>query len=76
MRNRIRDIMHKLTSTIAKELKEKQSGAILENLKNIKNRILNSSRKNNRKPSKWNARTFQFMLEYTHLLLGNYISKS
>ncbi len=63
-RNKARDFMHKLTTSIAEELKEKNCGAILENLKGVKSRILNGSRKNNRKLSKWNARTFQFMLEY------------
>ncbi|MEM3832224.1 MAG: transposase [Thermoprotei archaeon] len=63
-KNRAKDFMHKLTTHIAGELKEKDCGAILENLKGIKGRILNGSRKNNRKLSKWNARTFQLMLEY------------
>ncbi|MEM3833178.1 MAG: transposase [Thermoprotei archaeon] len=63
-KNRAKDFMHKLTTQVAGELKEKNCGAILENLKGIKGRILNGSRKNNRKLSKWNARMFQFMLEY------------
>ncbi|MEM1658493.1 MAG: transposase [Candidatus Jordarchaeales archaeon] len=63
-RNKARDFMHKLTASIAKELKEKSCGAILENLKGVKRRILNRSKKMNRKLSKWNARAFQFMLEY------------
>ncbi|MEM3833049.1 MAG: transposase [Thermoprotei archaeon] len=63
-KNRAKDFMHKLTTQVAGELKERNCGAILENLKGIKGRILNGSRKNNRKLSKWNARTFQFMLEY------------
>lgn len=62
--NRAKDFMHKLTTAIARELRGIGSGAILENLKNIKNRVLNGSRENNRKLSKWNARMFQFMLEY------------
>ncbi|MEM2027005.1 MAG: transposase [Candidatus Bathyarchaeia archaeon] len=62
--NRAKDFMHKLTTQIARELKEKNCGAILENLKGIKKRILNGSKKMNRKLSKWNARTFQFTLEY------------
>ncbi|MEM3790416.1 MAG: transposase [Thermoproteota archaeon] len=62
--NRAKDFMHKLTTQIARELKEKNCGAILENLKGIKRRILNDSKDMNRKLSKWNARTFQFMLEY------------
>jgi putative transposase len=33
-------------------------------LKGIKHNVLNGSRKQNRKLSKWNARTFQSMLEY------------
>ncbi|MEM0262515.1 MAG: transposase [Nitrososphaerota archaeon] len=63
-KNRAKDFMHKLTTQIAKELKKKNCGAILENLKDIKRRILNGSKDMNRKLSKWNARTFQFMLEY------------
>ena len=63
-RNRAKDFMHKLTTTIARELIANRSGAILEDLRNIKNRILNGSKNLNRKLSKWNARTFQFMLEY------------
>ncbi|MEM0162457.1 MAG: transposase, partial [Thermoproteota archaeon] len=63
-KNRAKDFMHKLTTQIARELKEKNCGAILENLKGIKRRILNDSKDMNRKLSKWNARTFQFMLEY------------
>ncbi|MEM0219783.1 MAG: transposase, partial [Thermoproteota archaeon] len=56
--------MHKLTTQIARELKEKNCGAIMERLKSVKDKILNHSKKMNRKLSKWNARTFQFMLEY------------
>ena len=63
-RNRVRDFIHKLTTEIARELSKLESGAILENLKNIKNRVLHKSQNLNRKLSKWNARTFQFMLEY------------
>jgi len=56
--------MHKLTTKIAKELSELKIGVILENLRNIKSRVLRKSRDLNRKLSKWNARMFQFMLEY------------
>ena len=63
-RNRAKDFMHKLTTKIARELSEMGCGAILEDLKNIKGRILNSSKDVNRKLSNWNPRTFQFMLEY------------
>ncbi len=63
-RNRVRDFMHKLTTKIAKELSELKIGVILENLRNIKSRVLRKSRDLNRKLSKWNARMFQFMLEY------------
>ncbi|MEM0332579.1 MAG: zinc ribbon domain-containing protein [Archaeoglobaceae archaeon] len=45
-------------------------GAILEELKGLKRRILSGSRNVNRKPSKWNARMFQFMLEYKLKWLG------
>jgi len=69
-RNRARDFMHKLTTSIARELRELGSGAILEDLRNIKSRVLNSSRKNNGKLSKWNARQLQFMLEYKLRWLG------
>jgi len=63
-KNRAKDFMHKLTTTIARELASTKSGAILEDLKNIKDRILNGGKNLNRKLSKWNCRTFQFMLEY------------
>lgn len=39
-RNRARDIMHKITTTIARELVSLKHGAIL-NLRNIEERILN-----------------------------------
>ncbi len=63
-KNRCKDIMHKITTTIARELASTKSGAILENLRNIKDRILGGNKDLNRKLSKWNCRTFQFMLEY------------
>jgi putative transposase len=69
-KNRARDFVHKLTTTIARELERAGSGAILERLKGIKYRVLSGSRKQNRKLSKWNARTFQFMLEYKLKWLG------
>ncbi|MEM3832365.1 MAG: transposase [Thermoprotei archaeon] len=62
--SRAKDFMHKLTTQVAGELKEKDCGAILENLKGIKRRILNKSKDMNRKLSKWSARAFQLMLEY------------
>ena len=63
-KNRAKDLMHKITTTIARELKSTKSGVILEDLRNIKDRILNGSKNLNRKLSKWNCRTFQFTLEY------------
>ena len=63
-RNRARDLMHKITATIARELVSIKHGAILEDLRRIKERILNGHKKLNRKLSKWNCRTFQSMLEY------------
>jgi len=63
-RNRVKDIMHKITTTIAREIASLKHGAILEDLRYIKERILNRSKDLNRKLSKWNCRTFQFMLEY------------
>jgi putative transposase len=63
-RNRAKDFMHKLTTEIAGELKESNSGAIMEKLKGIKQRVLSNSKEQNRKLAKWNARTFQFMLDY------------
>ena len=63
-RNRARDLMHKITTTIVRELVSIKHGAILEDLRNIKDRILNGSKDLNRKLSKWDYRTFQFMLEY------------
>ena len=69
-RNMAKDFMHKLTTKIARELSRAKSGAILENLKGIKGRILHRSKDLNRRLSKWNARTFQFMLEYKLKWLG------
>jgi len=69
-KNRAKDFMHKLTTEIARKLAELGSGAILEDLKNIKSRILCRSRDLNRKLSKWNAKQFQFMLEYKLKWLG------
>jgi putative transposase len=63
-RNRVKDFMQKLTTEIARKLRESNSGAIMERLKGIKHNVLNGSKGQNRKLSKWNARTFQFMLEY------------
>ena len=63
-KDRARDFMHKLTTRIAGELKELESGAILEDLKGIKGRVLHGGKGLNRRLSKWNARTFQFMLGY------------
>jgi putative transposase len=63
-RNRARDFMHKLTTHIAGKLKGSGSGAVMERLKGIKHNILKGSRRRNGRLSKWNARTFQSMLEY------------
>lgn len=63
-RNRVKDFMHKLTTEIVRGLRESNSGAIMEELNGIKYRVLNTSKMQNRKLSKWDARTFQFMLEY------------
>jgi putative transposase len=69
-KNRAKEFMHKLTTAIARELERTKSGAIMERLKGIKYRVLNRSKQQNRKLSKWNARTFQFMLEYKLKWLG------
>ncbi|MEM3832864.1 MAG: transposase [Thermoprotei archaeon] len=63
-KNRAENFMHKLTTQIARKLKEKSHGAIFEDLNGIKRRILNKSKDMNRKLSKWSARAFQLMLEY------------
>jgi putative transposase len=69
-RNRAKDFMHKLTTEIARELERARSGAIMERLKGMKYRVLNGSREQNRKLSKWSARTLQSMLEYKLKWLG------
>ena len=69
-RNRAKDFMHKLTTKIAGELSVMRSGAILEDLRDIKSGVLRRSKKLNRQLSKWNARTFQFMLEYKLKWMG------
>ena len=63
-KNRAMDIIHKITTTIVRELVSTKCSAILEDLKNIKDKILNGSKDLNRKLSKWNCRTFQLILEY------------
>lgn len=63
-KNKAMDIMHKITTMIVRELASIRSGAILEDLRNIKDRVLNGSKDLNRKLSKWNCRMFQSMLEY------------
>ena len=63
-KNRAKDLMHKITTTIVRELASAKCGVILEDLKNIKDKILNRNKDLNRKLSKWNCRMFQFMLEY------------
>jgi len=50
-KNRARDLIHKITTTITKELIFTKNGAILEDLGNVKDRILNNG-KVNRKLSK------------------------
>jgi putative transposase len=62
--NRAKDFMQKLTTEIAGKLKGSRSGAVMERLKGIKHNILKGSRRRNGRLSKWNARTFQSMLEY------------
>jgi len=69
-KDRSRDIMQKLTTMIARELAELGIGAILEDLKDIKKRILRNRKDLNRRLSKWNARTFQFMLSYKLIWMG------
>ncbi len=68
--NRAKDFLHKFTTKLAKELREKNCGAILEDLRGIKDRVLNRSSNMNRKLSKWNALIFQFMLDYKLKWLG------
>jgi len=70
-RNRANDLLHKLTTTIVRELTSLNYGIILENLKGIKERTTKrASRKVRRRLSKWDARTFQFMLAYKARWLG------
>jgi len=65
-RNRARDLLHKLTTGIVRELASLNCGIILENLNGIKERVRRgrANRKVRRRLSKWDARTFQFMLAY------------
>ena len=69
-KDRVRDFMHKLTARIAGELEGLRSGAILEDLRGVKGRVLNGGKGLNRRLSKWDARTFQLMLEYKLRWLG------
>ena len=65
-RNRVKDFLHRLTTTIARELASLNYGIILENLNGIKERARKgrATRRFRRRLSKWDARTFQFMLAY------------
>jgi IS605 OrfB family transposase len=56
-KRRAKDFMHKLTTEIVRELKESNSGAIMERLRGIKQRVLSNSKEQNRKLSKWDAST-------------------
>jgi IS605 OrfB family transposase len=56
--------MRKLTAEIARKLEESKSGAVMGKLKWIKHNVLDRSKEWNRKILKWDARTFQSMLEY------------
>ncbi|MBS7612152.1 hypothetical protein KEJ27_08140 [Candidatus Bathyarchaeota archaeon] len=51
-KDRAEDFIYKLTTQIARKLREENRGAILENLKGIKKRALNGSKDMNRKLSK------------------------
>jgi putative transposase len=69
-RSRSRDFMYKLTTSIARELKESSAGAVMGKLKWIKHNVLDRSKEWNRKISKWDARALQFMLEYKLRRIG------
>lgn len=57
-KNRAKDYMHKLSTQIARELNEKDCGAILENLRGIKDKVLNGSKNTNRKLLKVECKDF------------------
>jgi len=63
-RNRTKNFLHKLANKIVEIAREGQMGIILEDLNGIKERVLNGSKKMNRKLSKWNARELQRLIEY------------
>ena len=66
-RNRARDLLHKLTTRIVRELASLGYGVVLEDLNGIKKRTARKGKANKkirRRLSKWDARTFQFMLAY------------
>ena len=66
-RNRARNFLHKLTTRIVRELASLNYGIILEDLNGVKKRIARKGKANKeirRRLSKWDARTFQFMLAY------------
>lgn len=66
-RNRAKDFLHKLTTKMIRELASLGYGMILEDLNRIKERAARkgkTSRELRRRLSKWDARTFQFMLFY------------
>ncbi|HIH72058.1 MAG: transposase [Thermococcales archaeon 44_46] len=63
-RNRMRDFLHKLANKIVEIAYRKRMGIILEDLRGIKEKVLNGSKDFNRKISKWNARELQRLIEY------------
>lgn len=66
-RNRVKDLLHKLTTVIADELEKRNLGLILEDLNGIKKKVVRKGKnpkKRNRELSKWNCRELQKLLEY------------
>jgi len=69
-RNRTKNFLHKLANKIVEIARERRMGITLEDLNSIKERVLNGSKKMNRKLSKWNARELQRLIEYKAKWLG------
>jgi len=69
-RNRIRDLLHKLSRTIVNTAKQLDAGILMEDLKGIKQRIKYGKSMNRRLHQFWNPRRLQFYIDYKARLAG------
>jgi len=69
-KNRVKDILHKVSKTIVEFAKTKGCGIILENLKEIRKRIDYGRILNRRLHNGWSFRKLQYYIEYKAKLEG------